>query len=98
MIQQINFDTRTKRPLKPAAAPTVAQVRLRQRHSRTIIENAQNETSRRMADRLIQSWEPGQMIEQALEDLHSGSSFLRQEAQRFLEIVVPDRLKITDNS
>lgn len=77
---------------KPAAPPNVAQMRLRLKRARLITENAQNETSKRMADRLIQAWEPANMIAMALEDLNSSSALLRKEAMRFLEVCTPDVL------
>lgn len=81
-----------QRKLKPAAAPTVAQLRLRRRHATTIVENAMDATSLKMANRLIQSWEPDDMVALALEDLQGDDALLRREARRFLEVVAPDKI------
>lgn len=82
-----------QRRLKPAAKPTVAQLRLRRRHATTIVSNAMDKTSLKMANRLIQSWEPESLVSMALEDLQGPNALLRREARRFLEVVAPDKLQ-----
>ena len=89
-IEPCTFDRQRK--LKTAAAPTVAQQRLRLRHATVIASNTQDATSRKMAGRLIDAWGLDDMIALAIDDLSSTSAFLRREARRFLELVAPDRL------
>ena len=84
-----------QRKLKPAQPPTVAQLRLRRRHATTIVSNAQDETSLKMASRLIQSWEPENMVALALADLNGNNALLRREALKFLQVVAPDKLPTT---